>query len=471
MPRFAESSRLPFRWQGFAREGRCFRCRPAAFLWLLLSVCYGPIASAQVTTFRWIEQPSEALRTRLQLIDAAEHRIDVAYYAIDSGAASASILDALVDASRRGVRVRVLMDGCKSRLPQTFLCWLSQQGLDVRVFHRPTLLEPRKMNRRFHGKWLIVDEQTLLVGSRNLEDAHFALDSEKCFVDSEAVIHGAVARCATRTMDRLWKSDHLSFGREGTGWRITQCDALDAGDDEEKAILRDGGCYGRQLDLARVKVERQIDNNLCERVTNGTVGSMQHVASGKFHWLVDDCLDKSRRSFQCDIIRIMDAAKSCLQIESPYPAMSPEIRDAILRAARRGVAVTMVTNSGRSTDQRNVYAAYQNDKRELLAAGVGLHEYIGDGTLHAKLMVVDHSLAMLGTYNFDARSDTLNLENAVVSDDANWVSSAETSFRSRLRCSQSVEPKPWLPIPDATPHRWLSIQWRRAVVPFYRWAL
>ena len=94
---------------------------------------------------------------------------------------------------------------------------------------------------------------------------------------------------------------------------------------------------------------------------------------------------------------------------------------------RRGVAVSVLTNSLASNDVPTVHAGYARYRRALLRAGVGLFEYQRFGNrprrhhgasksnaLHAKTIVVDRQLAWIGSFNLDPRSSRLNTEMAVL---------------------------------------------------------
>ncbi len=123
-----------------------------------------------------------------------------------------------------------------------------------------------------------------------------------------------------------------------------------------------------------------------------------------------------REGIESDINRLFESAKCEIIIESPYMVLSKNMREILLAARRRGVAVRILTNSAASTDEKLAQAAYENDKRELLRAGVELAEYPGPDHLHAKSAVVDGRFALIGSYNFDARSEFTNSEVAVLID-------------------------------------------------------
>jgi phosphatidylserine/phosphatidylglycerophosphate/cardiolipin synthase-like enzyme len=187
--------------------------------------------------------------------------------------------------------------------------------------------------------------------------------------------------------------------------------------------------------------------------------------------LLHDCRpDKSDDHFQRGIVRMMDHAKCSLLIETPYPAFDPKIRAAISRASRRGVQVTILTNSLNSIDHVSVYAAYQNQKRSLLREGVQLREYCGRHTLHAKTMIIDDSSWMLGSYNFDARSDNLNLELCIVSCDPAGAAALRGNVQKRLAKSTLIaSDKILLPVgQNATLLKRARMAILRTVVELYR---
>src|SRR6185369_16389313 len=75
-----------------------------------------------------------------------------------------------------------------------------------------------------------------------------------------------------------------------------------------------------------------------------------------------------------------------------------------------GVRIVVVTNSVRSTDGMLPQAGYLKYRGELARAGIDFREYKGPECLHGKVILVDGSVAMVGSYNIDPRSQYLNTE-------------------------------------------------------------
>jgi putative cardiolipin synthase len=129
--------------------------------------------------------------------------------------------------------------------------------------------------------------------------------------------------------------------------------------------------------------------------------------------------------------RLMDKAKHELIIISSYFVPNPSVVTWLPSLVKRGVEVKIVTNSLASTDVVAVHTGYRRYREELVTHGVELYEMkptgekrprqrlIGSSTpatarLHAKAYVVDRKDVMIGSFNLDPRSVSLNTELALV---------------------------------------------------------
>jgi phosphatidylserine/phosphatidylglycerophosphate/cardiolipin synthase-like enzyme len=122
-------------------------------------------------------------------------------------------------------------------------------------------------------------------------------------------------------------------------------------------------------------------------------------------------------------------------------------------ATKRGVAVTILTNSLCSTDNLEAFNGYQRIRSALLAAGVQVYEYRPDAAirkrlitaekqkqidyvptfgLHAKSMVVDHQTTVIGTFNLDPRSANLNTECIAIMESEAMASQVEALMMEEL---------------------------------------
>ena len=97
-------------------------------------------------------------------------------------------------------------------------------------------------------------------------------------------------------------------------------------------------------------------------------------------------------------------------------------------AAKRGVQIRILTNSLESTDHASVHAGFANERRWMLRAGITIYEFRGPNRLHAKSMVIDQRITMVGSYNFDQLSEKRNSEVAIIVTDCNFANQVASSI-------------------------------------------
>jgi cardiolipin synthase C len=179
-------------------------------------------------------------------------------------------------------------------------------------------------------------------------------------------------------------------------------------------------------------------------------------------------------------------ARTSIAIQSPY-LITTEAGQALFReAVARGVEVRILTNSLASTDNLEAFSGYQRDRETLLQTGVRIFEFRPDAAermtmmtgalsptlahapifgLHAKSMVIDGQIAVIGTFNLDPRSANLNTECLTV------IRSREIA--QRVLAGMEVEFRPenaWETTRERNPDRRAGIgkrvkAWLRRAVP------
>jgi len=132
---------------------------------------------------------------------------------------------------------------------------------------------------------------------------------------------------------------------------------------------------------------------------------------------------------------LMFAARDRLTITTPYYVPNESTQKALCAAARRGVDTRIVFPA--HNDSRVVAAASRSYYRELLAAGVRIHEYAG-GLLHTKSLTLDGEITLIGSANIDRRSFDLNYENNILFHDTDLTASLIERQEQYLAASNEV---------------------------------
>nr|WP_282572284.1 phospholipase D-like domain-containing protein [Roseomonas acroporae] len=347
-----------------------------------------PLAALDRTALRLTGRPAEAGNAvtllhdgdeayprMLAAIEGASSCIDLSSYILRDDAAGAPFLDSLIAAHRRGVAVRVLVDGIGGGYFASPACRrLWQAGVPAaRFMHSPLPWNMPFLNLRSHKKILVVDRRIgftggLNIGAENLlrqdppdpvRDVHFAL----C---------GPVVRQLAEAFDRDWR---FVQGSAGTA---------PPADEAPRDALADA-----PRDAPR--------NALGEAVAAGVV-TARVVTSGP---------NQDVEKIELLMLQAITCARHSVRVATPYFLPDERLVTALALAALRGVAVDIVVpeRSNHPVVDRGMHAHVG----PLLAAGcrVWLNPPPFD---HSKLMVVDGAWSLVGSSNWDMRSLRLNFE-------------------------------------------------------------
>lgn len=407
---------------------------------LALAIILALTSSARADVFRLLISDYEAAQARVDLIDQAAESIETSYYWIGNDRIGAMFLSRLKAAAERGVRVRLIVDAEHNDVPDEVQAVLMRSGVEIKEYHPLSLHHPRWVNLRMHDKTLIVDGQQLIVGSRNMRNAHFGL-AEINFVDRDAYLRGQTARQAQRYFECLWASAEVfppDLNRRPHQRRKES--ALD--------LAKLGVCVSgaaSTCDLARLWIDAGNDVAVCCRPIvfgSGTDWSASCVEeSDCIRFVYDPCGKKGHPSgISQQLIDLIDRARCSVVIETPYFLMSARLKRALADALARGVRVKVLTNSLQTTDHRAIAAGFTNQKQcFLLPRGADVWELAGSNHhLHAKSAVIDGSIAFVGSYNFDPRSEYLNTETGVIACDPEIAAWVDASIRQHMQGSYHI---------------------------------
>lgn len=365
---------------------------------------------------------SDALDVRLQLIDLAESTIDIQSYLVRDDLSGNLIVMALINAAKRGVRVRLLMDDALTQPVDPGLLALARhENIEVRVFnpfprHRSRFVSFianfNLLNRRMHNKSFTVDNQFTIVGGRNLADEYFQTSLVHEFLDEDLLAIGAVVSDVSAGFDEYWNTKEsipIEFlGRPRALPSIAE-------------MLQEGAQFIEQHagELARRNSEPSHNLQI------GSAGLRLVPAEAE---LVLDHPDKVRGLVRrqvgetTDHLRKMASeAESELIVVSPYFVPLRQGVELFATLIKRGVRVVIVTNSLASTNHSSVHAVYARYRKPLLQNGVELYELVKNTdsnsdvrppkiTLHSKVAVVDRDELFVGSFNLDPRSLYINTE-------------------------------------------------------------
>ncbi len=351
----------------------------------------------------------ESYAAILAAIDAAEHHIHLEYYIWKADRVGTRLRDALVRRAKQGIAVRLIVDAVGSEsLRSKHWTPLRDAGAQVVAFNPLQLRLFRRQlgNFRTHRKIVVVDGRVAFTGGINVSEVH------------SAEFSGEAA----------WRDTHVRL--EGPAAHGLQTLFLHAWADITDELLS-GPDYFPALEGADARL-------------------MQVVASGPD--------DGSNAIHKLHVAAIATAERRVL-LTTPYLVPDGSLSTAMATARLRGVEVHILTPL--RNDIRTVGAAARSYYPDLLAMGVRIHEYAAS-MLHAKTLVVDERVAVVGTANSDPRSYFLNFEVAVAIYEADTAQSMADQFARDLEKATEVTRET---IEGYGPLRWFGQSLARLLSP------
>jgi putative cardiolipin synthase len=388
--------------------------------------------AALAVLFLLMTPPALADRVRILGTDreAAEARVEMALGAREELLVSAFIfgddpftltsLGLLRDAARRGVRVRLIADAQWNHIPRAVQAHLKAEGIEIREYHPFRLDKPLWIVRRMHDKLVVADGGVLLAGGRNLESPYFGYGRQirvRNYVDLDLQVEGTAAAEARRYFLDLWESREV---------RPSRAKATPAEIREAAALLDHHKTW---LD-ARIEEARNDPHRAAPALAE----------AGPVRFLHDPVQQRPGELKVGDELgALLDAARESVVIESPYLVPTRAFRRGLRRALARGVRVRILTNSLDSTDNLWPQAGYAGPKAGLVKSGVELWEYQGPECLHAKAAVIDGETVVVGSYNLDPRSESLNSELALVVRHSPLAAEMRDRMDAHLRQARKID--------------------------------
>ncbi|WP_244755669.1 phospholipase D family protein [Pseudoxanthomonas helianthi] len=459
-----------------------------------------------------LDHGRDALLARIDLIRGARRSIDLQTYIFDTDDSARLVLDELLAAARRGVKVRLLVDQLSAIGDIDILGALasSHRNFSLRIYN-PTFGKAklhyldyaasvlccfRRFNQRMHTKLLLVDGEVGISGGRNYQDDYYDWDAEYNFRDRDVLVAGPAAAEMQRNFDAFWEAR-----------RSVPAERLN---DVGRRLLREGAPQMPAAQFrrpARVEeLKREAADTELQRARFADqalpVGAVQYVA---------DLPQKHRRKrpersavAAPELRNLIEGAQKEVLLQTPYLVFSKQAQQMFLdlRARPSPPRVVVSTSSLAASDNPIVYSlAFKYKRRYLRDFGFQIFElkpfpedapidyaallrseapplaleeeaataaegkvqrellrgetrpsFFGSKAanrpirlkragirigLHAKSLVVDERVGVIGTDNFDPRSDNYNTEAVVIVEDAGFARALAASIRRDIEPENS----------------------------------
>ncbi len=331
----------------------------------------------------------------LEAMEAAKDHIHIEYYIYEIDETGKAMVDMMIKKAKEGVDVKFIYDdfgspGIKGKLEKE----MRDAGVQIYPFYKiHYYFLANRFNYRNHRKIVIIDGLTSFVGGINVSDKyvnHKKKDSKKLF----------------------WRDTHIKITGPGTYYL-------------QFLFISDWNFCGKE------KIEPEPRH----------FGSYPEIKKSCYVQIAAGGPDSPLPTILYSLMQAINLAKEEILVTTPYFIPGDSMLDSLCMAAMSGVKVKLLVPG--VSDSKIVNAASRSYYSRLLLAGAEIYLY-KKGFVHAKTMVTDKRVSIVGTANMDVRSFELNFEvNAVVYDDALGKEMAEI-FTDDLRFAEKIDRDQWL---------------------------
>lgn len=326
-------------------------------------------------------------------IKNAKHHIHIEYYTYENDEIGNTLGKVLMEKAAEGVEVRFIYDDVGSmNIRKDFVEQLRKAGVQAYPFYEIKLIYlANRLNYRNHRKIVVIDGKTGYIGGINVGDSYINGENKIPFWrDTHLKITGVAVMSLQHTFI--------------TDWNFCADDDLEINEHYFPLDLKEKD-YGDQI--------------------------VQIVDSGP---------DSAYPNIMYSMVQAILLSQEEVLITTPYFIPDNTFLDALMIAHLSGVKIKMLVPY--KSDSRLVNLACQSYYEHVLEVGIEIYRY-KKGFVHAKTMVCDNQVSIIGTSNLDSRSFDLNFEVNAIIYDAGLASEVKDSFYKDLKESEQLTLEDW----------------------------
>lgn len=348
-----------------------------------------------------IDENEEALLWRLRMIGNAEKSLILSTFDLRPDQSGTDILAALYHAAERGVNVKILIDGVYQMLylrsSPVFLALAAHENVEARIYNPVIPENILRLNYRMHDKYLIVDDRMYLLGGRNTNDIFLGDRKTGINVDRDMLVYdtsggkGESLLKLREYFERIWEEPCVRGKRAG-GDRDTYAAQY------EELRLRYAGLLEEYPDM------ESFD------------GWEEATCSADKITLLDNGTAAGRKAPQIlQAVEYLALKGKDIIIQTPYVICDGVMYDVLQNIADHA-ELKIILNAVEKGSNPWGCTDYLNNKSRILKTGANVYELLNEHAVHTKAVLVDETISIVGSYNFDIRSTYLDTELMLVID-------------------------------------------------------
>lgn len=346
-----------------------------------------------------IDDNLDAQIWRIRMIESAQEEIILSTFGLGTGASGKNLAATLLKAAQRGVQIRLLLDGYHGNETlsdsEEIQALVTMPNVEVRVYNEISALRLWDANYRMHDKYLIIDRELYLLGGRNSNDLFLGDYTETPNIDRDILV------CSTSETGSLGQL-RAYFEKV---WALDACKTYTCSDTGHVEQTRKE--LALRYDVLTEVYPDAFGFTAWEAATIPARGVS--LLAGQIQ------VGNKAPTLWKQLCLCMEQGRS-VTIQTPYVICGKEMYEDLAKITAAGTQVTILTNSPETGANPFGCTDLRNQRDEILESGVTLMEFAGEHSLHAKTILIDGNISIVGSFNLDMRSAYIDTETMLLID-------------------------------------------------------
>lgn len=338
----------------------------------------------------YINDNNDALLYRLHMIENAKEEIILSTFDFNPSESGKDIMASLIQASKRGVSVRIIVDGTSGFIDlygnDYFQALSSYPNISVRIYNTINLLKPYDMQARLHDKYVIIDNKMYLLGGRNTTNLFLGDYSSSKNIDRELFVYNTKE-------DKNSSLSQLRTYFESV-WALP--DSKDyLCQKETDNVIKAKNVLEDRYNYLRKTYEKAYCEWDFEELT---------MPTNKITLLSNPIETENKEPLLWYSLQQLMLESKNVTIYTPYIICGKEMYQGLEDLKAKNIPVEIITNDVASGANPWGCTDYLNQKEKIWKTGVKVYEFMGEYSCHTKALLLDDRMSIVGSYNFDMRS-------------------------------------------------------------------
>lgn len=352
-----------------------------------------------------VEDSQDALDVRLHMLNEAKEKIIMSSFSIKHDRSCKELFSTVLNAAERGVKVQILVDGLSGAndMNNDMMYYVlgTHENIEIRYYNQLNLVTPWTINGRMHDKYIIIDDELLILGGRNLSNYFLGEYNTKVLSYDRDIFVYNTAHGSSASSNSVIHEVEQYFN---TVWES----------EYNETVFNSVSSYKKdKFNRSKEELEYYYETLVKERpeLFQTVDYSSYTVPTNKISLISNPIGVMSKEPLVWyQMNQLMLQAKKRVYLQTPYAVLNDMLYEDLEHLSMSVPNITMLLNSVAVGDNFMASSDYTWNRSEVLATGVNLYEFHGTYSMHNKSVLIDDDISIIGSYNLDLRSTYLDTE-------------------------------------------------------------